>query len=177
MPPRRSSTIPDPNAFRNDDSDRVKSIDELRQEALNGVLQIAQFGCLAFGDFSDAGAIGVFGPPIVDETVTLAKDNEKVAEKVDLLIKVGPYAGLVAATIPFLAQLMVNRGIFKAEQFGNAGVMEPAMLETQMKTQVLHKAAEARRQQMEAQETLARLEEEMLRNMNGAQEGEKPADA
>ena len=173
--PRNSTTIPDPGIKHNASDDGPKTLDELRQEALSGVLQLAQFGCLAFGDFADAGAIGVFGPPIVTETVNLAKDNEKVAEKVDLLIKVGPYAGLVAATIPFLAQLMVNRGIFKAEQFGNAGVMEPEMLETQMKTQVLHRAAQARREQMEAQEQLQRLEEEMLKNMNGAEE--KPANA
>lgn len=169
--PRTSSTIPDPHIRMDDNPDRVKSIDELRQEALSGVLQLAQFGCLAFGNFSDAGAIGVFGPPIVTETVNLAKDNEKVAEKVDLLIKVGPYAGLVAATIPFLAQLMVNHKVFKAEQFGNAGVMEPEMLETQMKTEVLHRAATARREQMEAQEKLRKLEDEMLKNMNG---GETP---
>lgn len=165
--PRTSRTIPDPSIHRNDDPDRIKSIDELRQEALDGVLQLTQFGCLAFGNFADAGAIGVFGPPMATEVVNLAKDNSKVAEKVDLLITVGPYAGLVAATIPFLAQLMVNHKVFKAEQFGNAGVMEPEMLETQMKTQVLHRAAEVRREQMEAQEKLARLEEEMMANMNG----------
>jgi hypothetical protein len=147
--------------------ERDKTKDELRQEALSGVLQLGQFGCLAFGNFADAGAIGVFGPPMVDETVKLAKDNSKVAHWVDLFVEVGPYAGLVAATIPFLAQLMVNHKMFKAEQFGNAGVMEPEMLETQMKTQVLHRAAEARRAQMEAQERLQRLEEEMMANMNG----------
>lgn len=164
--PRQSQTIPDPDIKR-DDPDRIKTKDELRQEALDGLLQLSQFGCLAFGDFADAGAIGVFGPPIATETVNLAKDNAKVAKWVDLFVEVGPYAGLVAAAIPFLAQLMVNHKVFKAEQFGNAGVMEPEMLETRMKTQVLHRAAEARRQQMEAQEQLVRLEEEMLKAQNG----------
>jgi hypothetical protein len=168
--PRQSTTIPDPG-IRNNEPEKEKTLDELRHEALDGVLQLGQFGCLAFGDFSDAGAIGVFGPPMVTETVNLARDNEKVAEKVDLLIKVGPYAGLIAAVIPFVAQLMVNRGIFKAEQFGNAGVMEPAMLETRMKTEVLRRAAEAQREQMEAQAALRKLEDEMLlQNANG----EKP---
>lgn len=171
MPPRKSTTIPDPSPTY-EDPNRIKTKDELRQEALDGLLQLTQFGCLAFGSFADAGAIGVFGPPIATEVVNLAKDNSKVASKVDLLIEIGPYAGLVAATIPFLAQLLVNHKVFKAEQFGNAGVMEPEMLETQMKTQVLHRAAQARRQQMEAQEELHRLEEEMLKNMNG---GESPS--
>jgi hypothetical protein len=165
--PRASSTIPDSHINTDKANDIPKTTDELRQEALDGVLQLAQFGCLAFGDFADAGAIGVFGPPMATEVVNLAKENSKVAEKVDLLIQVGPYAGLVAAAIPFLAQLLVNHKVFKAEQFGNAGVMEPEHLEMRMKTQVLHRAAEARRQQMEAQEQLQRLEEEMLRNQNG----------
>lgn len=169
--PRKTETIPDSSPTY-EDPNRIKTKDELRQEALDGLLQLTQFGCLAFGSFADAGAIGVFGPPIATEVVNLAKDNSKVASKVDLLIEIGPYAGLVAATIPFLAQLLVNHKVFKAEQFGNAGVMEPEMLETQMKTQVLHRAAQARREQMEAQEQLHRLEEEMLRNMNG---GETPS--
>lgn len=161
--PRSTTTIPDPKDIPKEN----KTIDELRQEALSGVLQLGQFGCLAFGNFADAGAIGVFGPPMVDETVSLAKENSKVAEKVDLLIQVGPYAGLVAAAIPFLAQLFVNHKIFKAEQFANAGVVPPEILETQMKTQVLQRAAQAKREQMEAQAKLREMEEEMLRNMNG----------
>jgi hypothetical protein len=169
--PRQTSTINDPGPV----IERDKTKDELRQEALDGLLQLTQFGCLAFGSFADAGAIGVFGPPMANEIVDLAKTNSKVASKVDLLIEVGPYAGLVAATIPFLAQLLVNHKVFKAEQFGNAGVMEPEILETRMRTQVLQRAAEAKRQQMEAQEALQKLEEEMLANMNGDNsEGESP---
>ena len=162
--PRTTTTIKDAPPI---EMEREKTKDELRQEALDGVLQLTQFGCLAFGNYADAGAIGVFGPPMANEVVKLAKDNSKVASKVDLLIEVGPYAGLVAAAIPFLAQLLVNHKVFKAEQFGNAGVMEPEMLETQMKTQVLHRAAQARREQMEAQEQLRKLQEEMQNTPNG----------
>lgn len=165
--PRASTTIPD---SKMPEIEHEKTKDELRQEALDGLLQLTQFGCLAFGNFADAGAIGVFGPPMANEVVKLAKENSKVASKVDLLIEVGPYAGLVAATIPFLAQLLVNHKVFKAEQFGNAGVMEPEMLETRMRTQVLHRAAEARREQMEAQENLRKMEEEMMANMNGGED-------
>lgn len=168
--PRQSSSLSDSPLIRNNEPEKEKTIDELRQEALDGLLQLGQFGCLAFGDFADAGAIGVFGPPMAIETVNLARENSKVAEKVDLLLTVGPYAGLVAAIIPFLAQLLVNRKVFKAEQFANAGVMEPEHLEMQMKTQVLHRAAEMRRMQMEAQDKLDRLNEEMAANMNGSEE-------
>lgn len=163
--PRSSTTIPESNVKGIPEAE--KSIDDLRQEALDGVLQIAQFGCLAFGDFSDAGAIGVFGPPMVIETVKLAKDNAKVAAKVDLLIEVGPYAGLATAVITFLAQVLVNRGIFKPEHFANAGIMDPKMLEVEIKTQLLKKAADAQRAQMEAQAEMQRLHDEMANAQNG----------
>lgn len=162
--PRQTTTIKDAPPI---EIEREKTKAELRQEAFDGILQLGQFGCLAFGNFADAGAIGVFGPPMANEAVKLANENPKVAKWTDILIEVGPYAGFVAAAIPFLAQLMVNHKVFKAEQFGNAGVMDPEMLEVQMKTQVMHRAAEARREQMEAQERLRKMEEEMQNSANG----------
>jgi hypothetical protein len=166
--PRKTSTIADPvylSPDKNDDTPKTK--DELRQEALDGVLQLAQFGCLAFGNFADAGAIGLHGRPMADEVVNLAKQNAKVASKVDLLIEIGPYAGIVAATIPFLAQLFVNHGLFKAEQFANAGVVSPDALEAKMKTQMMEQAMQAMREQQQAEERLFAMQEEMAAQMNG----------
>src|SRR5712691_7648942 len=169
--PRRSATIPDQSYEPETKEDKApKTQDELRQEALSGVLQLIQFGCLAFGNFADAGAIGVFGPPMVSETVDLAKANSKVASKVDLLIEIGPYAGVVAAAIPFLAQLLVNHKVFKAEQFANAGVMTPESLESEMKMQVMQRAMEAKAKQMEMQNEMKRMQEEMAASMNGNSE-------
>jgi ribulose-5-phosphate 4-epimerase/fuculose-1-phosphate aldolase len=165
MPRRSSTVIPDP--VNDDREDTPKTKDELRHEALSGVLQVVQFGCLAFGNFSDAGAIGYHGMPMVNETVELAKRNAKVASKIDLLLEVGPYAGLVAAAIPFVAQLLVNHGVFKAEQFANAGVVNPDMLESDMKTQLMRKAMESLREQQEAEQELQRMQAEMAANMNG----------
>lgn len=166
--PRRTTAIPDPVYIAPPkDDDTPKTKDELRQDALDGVLQMAQFGCLAFGNFSDAGAIGLFGRPMAIEIVKLAKQNTKVASKVDLLIEVGPYAGIVAAAIPFLAQLLVNHGVFKAEQFANAGVLSPDALEANMKTQVMEQAMEAMRQQQLAEQRLMDMQREMAEAMNG----------
>src|SRR5256885_11918349 len=89
--PRASNTIKD-NPPITDNSNKTKA--ELRQEALNGVLQVGQLAALTFGQFSDAGAIGMHGPKLVSETVALAESNSKVASKVDLLIEIGPYAGI-----------------------------------------------------------------------------------
>ncbi len=158
--PRRSETITD----KESDINAVpKTKAELRQEALNGVMQVGQLACLTFGQFADAGAIGMHGPKLTNEIVQLAENNSKIASKVDLLIEVGPYAGIVAATIPFLAQLFVNHGIVKAELFANAGVVEPSELETQMKLSMARQAMEARQMQMAMEAELR----EMAAQMNG----------
>lgn len=175
--PRSSSTVPDSKISNEPENTTPKTKDELRHEAIDGVMQLAQFGCIAFGDFRDAGAIGMFGPPMVDEAVDLARENTAIASKVDLLIEVGPYAGFIAAAIPFVAQLLVNRGIFKAEHFINAGVVPPEQLEAQMKTQMLKKAMEAMAAQREAQQHFEEMQAEMAMSMNGNREMDnEPAD-
>jgi hypothetical protein len=162
--PRRTDTIPDEPIVEND---RPKTKDELRQEALGGVLQLAQFGCLAFGNFADAGAIGVHGPSMVTEIVELAKQNSKVASKVDLLIEIGPYAGIVAASIPFLAQLLVNHKVFKADQFANAGIVSPSILESRMKTDMMKRALDAQQEQIRMEEELREMQRQMAESVNG----------
>src|SRR5260370_1206115 len=165
--PRKSTTIPDTDFKSPIESNEPKTQDELREEALNGLLQLAQFGFLAFGDFADAGAIGMHGPPMVTEAVALAKVNSKVAKKVDLFVEVGPYAGIVAAAIPFVAQLLVNHKIFRAEQFANAALVTPATLESQMKTQVMQRAMAAFREQQRVEEEMRNMQEEMAASMTG----------
>lgn len=163
--PRRTTSVSDTAPIEHSDSPN-KTKAELRQEALNGVLQVGQLACLTFGQFSDAGAIGLHGPRLVDETVKLAENNSKIASKVDLLIEVGPYAGIVAAALPFLAQLFVNHGIVKAEMFANAGVVHPDDLERQMKMTLMRQAMEQQQEQMRMQEEM----EEMRRQFDEAQE-------
>lgn len=164
--PRRSMTIDDENV-KADSLPKTKA--ELRQEALNGVLQVGQLACLTFGQFADAGAIGMHGPKLADEIVQLAENNSKIASKVDLLIEVGPYAGIVAATIPFLAQLFVNHGIIKAETFANAGVVEPSQLEQEMKLVIMRRSLEVQRQQQQM--------EQELRDAMNEMNGQEPANA
>jgi len=163
--PRASSTIKDAPPIA-ESNNKTKA--ELRQEALNGVLQVGQLAALTFGQFSDAGAIGMHGPKLVSEVVALADNNSKVASKVDLLIEIGPYAGIVAAAIPFLAQLFVNHGIVKAEVFANAGVVPPEQLDQQMKLVIMQRTLDAQKEQarMEAEMREA-MQEFQNANMNG----------
>lgn len=159
--PRSNATIKDaPQEKAHNDMTKA----ELRQEALNGVLQVGQLACLTFGQFSDAGAIGMHGPKLASEVVALAENNSKVASKVDLLIEVGPYAGIVAAAIPFLAQLFVNHGIVKAEVFANAGVVPPDQLEAEMKLTIMRRTLDTQKETARMQ---AEMEAEMAAFMNG----------
>lgn len=162
--PRQSQTIKDSKADEIPAPPKTKA--ELRQDALNGVLQVGQLACITTGQFADAGAIGIHGPKLANEIVQLAENNSKIAAKVDLLIEIGPYAGIVAAAIPFLAQLFVNHGLIKAEMFANAGVVEPADLENHMKMEMMRRAMEVRQQQQEMEAELRRMAEEMQENAN-----------
>ena len=161
MPRANTTTIKDSPTPTNE-AGKTKA--DLRQEALNGVLQVGQLAALTFGQFSDAGAIGMHGPKLVSEVVALAESNSKVASKVDLLIEIGPYAGIVAAAIPFLAQIFVNHGVVKAEMFANAGVVPPDQLEKEMKLTIMRRALDTQRQQAEME---AEMEREMQSFMNG----------
>jgi hypothetical protein len=162
-----SSHIKSDSISDNPVPDEPKSTKELRLEAVNGIFQIGQFACLAFGQFADAGAIGLHGPGMAQETVELADQNPKIAKYVDLLIEVGPYAGLIGAALPFIAQLMVNHGLFKAEAFANAGVVSPDSLESEMKTILMQKQMEAMRKQREMEDELHKMAEEMQSNNGG----------
>jgi hypothetical protein len=158
MPARRQSLISE-NQAPKEVAAPAKTKPELREEAINGLFQIVQFGCMTFNQFADAGAIGMHGPPLAKEVSALANENAAVAKKLDLLIEVGPYAGIITAALPFAAQILVNHGVFKAEVFANAGVVHPDALAAQMKTQMAEQALAAMRAQAEAEKN---LEEQML---------------
>lgn len=172
---RRATAVNDP-VYPQIEEDHEMTLEERRTEAVGGAFQIAQYICLAFANFSDAGAIGRHAPLMTKETVALAGKNKQVASKVDLLIEIGPWTGIIAAGLPFVMQILVNHGIFKAEKFANAGVVTPESLEYEMKTALMKQQMEAMRAQQEAEEELRRLHEEMAANMaaNGHQDGPIP---
>jgi hypothetical protein len=130
-------------------------------EAVSGLMQIGQFICVATGQFADAGAIGMHGPALATEVVKIADASPKFAKRIDLLIEVGPYAGLVAAGLPFAIQILVNHGVFKPEQFANAGILTPETLESEMKMTLMRQQMEAQQRQMAMEEEMRQMQEEM----------------
>lgn len=163
----RKATFESDTKATNDDT--PKTIEEKRHEAVSGVLQIIQFGCIASGNFSDAGAIGLHGEPFGNEVVSLAGENKFIAGKLDLLIEAGPYAGLIATAIPFAVQILCNHNVrgFKADQWANAGVVSSESLEYQMKTQIMRQQMESLAAQKAAEEELSRMQSEMAESSNG----------
>lgn len=137
-----------------------KSVHELRQEAVEGIGQIAGLGCIMVGWFSDAGAINMHWPDVASEAADMADANEGVAKAVDMLLQIGPWAGMVTALMPLVLQCLVNHRVLPADKLAGANVVKPEVLESQVKTAMAQQAIEAMRQQRQAEAELAAMREE-----------------
>jgi hypothetical protein len=151
-----------------------QTMTEKRTEAVAGVFQLAQYGCILTHQYPDAAAIGMHGEGIAGEVAKLAAQEEKVAKVVDYLLEVGPYAGLIAAVMPFTLQILTNHGILPANKI--SGVVSPDVLQTRMEAtlqkQAADQLAEAQQMQREASEQLAESQRAM---QEATQNGSKVA--
>lgn len=138
---------------------------EKREDAVNGLFQIAGLGMIMAGQFADAGAISLHSPAVSHEVAVLAEDNSQIAGYIDRLLQVGPYAALVTAIAPLALQLVVNHGIIKPEKVSGQGIVPPDILESQVKTEMARMQMEAIRQQQEAEKELAAMRAEYERQM------------
>lgn len=137
-----------------------------RQDAADGIFQLACFGLVMGHQYADAGAIGKYGPNIAKELATLADKNDGVAKLLDYLTEAGPYAGLITATMPLVIQLMVNHKMLKAEHVAGAGIVDPAALSAEVRADMARQTAVALRKQQEAEAELRNLAAE-TKSANG----------
>lgn len=114
-----------------------------REEAVNGVFQLASYACVITGQHADAGAISLHGPNIARELASLADQNEQIAKGIDWLNKSGPYAGLIIAVMPFTLQVMANHKLLKAEHLAAVGVKDPELLANQIRADIARQRQEA----------------------------------
>lgn len=145
---------------------------ERRANGLAGLGQLVQAGCLMFGQYADAAAIGQHFNPIAVELAKIADSNEAVAKPIDFLIEVGPYGALVTAVLPMALQIAANHGWVDASRLMGQGVMPPAVLDAQMRTQVMQMQAEAVRAQNAALAAAQEAQKEFeaaLREQNQAE--------
>jgi hypothetical protein len=126
-----------------------------REEAANGLFQLAGFGCVVARQYADAGAINMHGAKIAHELAVLSEQSEPIAKGLDYIMEAGPYAGLIVAVMPLALQIMANHGLIKAELVAGGGVVPPQALESQVKAEMAKQASEALRAQEAAEEELA----------------------
>lgn len=136
-----------------------------RTEAVQSVFQVGQMVCLTFGQYADAGAIGMHGDNISVEVAKLSERYPAIAKVVDPLMQAGPLAGLVAAVIPLVLQLGVNHKRLPADKI--PGTTAPEVLEQQMRAQIAMAAA----QQMQAAQDAEKQAQDAMATMKSAQNG------
>lgn len=143
-----------------------RTVTDTRAEAVNGLFQLASFGCVMVGQYADSATIAEHGPNISLETAKLAQQNDKIGQWIDYLTQAGPYAGLVTAVLPLALQLAANHKRIDPSKV--PGLQDPAVLtakvETQMKAAALQQMREAAQQQAAFDQELARLDEAMRQN-------------
>lgn len=130
-----------------------------RMEAVQGIFQAAQMGCVMAGQYADAAAVGMHGDNVANEIVGLADKYPAVGKVVDTLIQAGPFAGLLTAVMPLALQIAANHKRIPADKV--PGVMPPEVLEMQMKTEVATMAARQAQQAQEAQAEYERVMSEI----------------
>jgi hypothetical protein len=123
-----------------------------RAEAVSGVFQLAAAGCLMTKQFADAEAISQHEQDISIEVAKLADGNEKIANLIDKLSTVGPYAGLLTAIMPLAMQLAANHGRVLP---GVMGTVSPEALAAKVQADMAEKQAEMLEQAKAAQQRAA----------------------
>lgn len=126
------------------------SLREQRFEGLMGLASLVQGGLLMAGLHADAYTVGKYIPPVAIEVAKIAEDNDTIAKPLDILIKVGPYAGLLVALQPFVMQLLANHRVIDVSKAIGQGIVPPEVLEAQMKAEMMRMQAEAFQAQQQA---------------------------
>lgn len=168
-PPRRGPGRPKGSTSQ---AQTMKTKRAEREEGLNGLFQIAAAGCLMGGQAADGAAIAEHGPNIAREAATLADTNEKIGKVLDYLGSVGPFAGLLATTMPLVLQVLVNhKRLPMVPVLQQMGVKDPAALEAQAKAAAMRQAIQAQREQQAAeqefQEMVAQVQAQEYARQNG----------
>lgn len=154
-PPLRNGSSSKPKA-----ASKTQTITQQREEAINGLGQLAQAPLLAFKQYADAGAIGLHWPNVAKEVAALAESQSAIANVIDPLMKVGPYAGLITAVLPFALQLAVNHGRVPA---GAMGTVPKNSIAAQVEAGLAEMEMAALQQQLQAEQAAQRLRDDIAK--------------
>jgi uncharacterized protein with beta-barrel porin domain len=136
-----------------------------REEGLNGLVQIGSAVCIMTKNYADAGALTEHGPNVSHEIAALAEENENVANVIDKLTAMGPYAGLITAIMPLAIQLLINHDRIKPDAAGlmGANVMSKEALAAKVSADIDTKKAAFLREAKQAQEEAAKAQAELAK--------------
>lgn len=143
---------------------------QVRAEGLEGISQLAGFGCLVRGWYADSAAIGMHAPGICREAALLAEKNEGFGRVLDYLTEAGPYMALLTAAMPLAMQVLVNHDRLDASSLNQFGVVPKQTLESRAKRQMAELAQAALREQAAAEKAEQDLRNQMElahQSMNG----------
>lgn len=152
----------------------ASTVEATRRESLEALFQIGAAVATATGNLADAAACGRHGPVIAREAAPLGNRYEKFGQLLDWIGQVGPFAGLLAATMPFALQIAANHGRVPYTAVAQFGVVEPQVLTAQVHAELAQRAAQELREQTEAR----RAAEAAMADIRRMQEEENkpPAD-
>jgi len=139
----------------------VESPVEKRTKGLLGLAQLGQGLCMGVGLYADAAAIGMHFPAIAPELAQIAEGKTWLMGPIDFLIETGPYAAFVTAVAPLALQIAANHGVIDASRLYAQGVRPPAVLESEMKTQVMQMQANMMREQQKAMEAARQAQQDL----------------
>lgn len=143
-----------------------------RREAVGALGQLAQVPLIATRQYADVGALSLYWPSVADELAKLAESDERIAQVIDPLCQIGPYAGLITAILPLLLQVAVNHG---AVAPGAMGTVPASTLAAQVETGLAQQELQALQVQAQAEEDARRMRadiEKARAEFNGTREHE-----
>lgn len=140
-----------------------------RAEGLTGIGQLVYAALLFARQPADAGAMNRHFPAVAVEVAKLGDSNQKIGDALDKLTEIGPYAGLITAATPLIAQLLVNHDRIPVTSVASLGVVSKSTLESEVQTEILQAEMHAMQMAMEAQEQaeIVRKEWEKAASQNG----------
>lgn len=131
-----------------------------RAEGLAGIGQLVYAALLFARQPADAGAMDRHFPAVAVEVAKLGDSNQKIGDALDKLNEIGPYAGLITAVTPLIAQILVNHDRIPVTSVASLGVVSKSTLESEVQTQILQAEMHAMQVAMEAQEQAERIRAE-----------------
>lgn len=148
----------------------ASTLEATRRESLESLFQIGAAVAMATSNHADAAACHRHGPGIAKEAAPLGSRYEQFGKMLDWIGQVGPFAGLLAATLPFALQIAANHGRVPYAAVAQFGVVEPQVLTMQVQAELAQRAAQEMREQAEARRAAQAAMDEITR----IQEEDKP---